>query len=95
MNVETPAPLSLSLFEAENQRTTKRPRMPCLKVTRCVEAIKKIRECELHCLEAMVGLPFTLGPKGHTHIENPLTSCSFLRDLDGNETRPSKKPFPL
>ena len=34
----------------------------CLKITRCVEAIKKIRERELHYLEAMVGVPFTLGP---------------------------------
>ena len=29
---------------------------------RGVEAIKKIRECELHRLEAMVGVPSTPGP---------------------------------
>ena len=62
MSVDTLAPLSLSLTEAENQRTTKHPQMSGLKVT-CVEAIKKIREHELHCLEAMVGLPFTLGSR--------------------------------
>ena len=62
MSLEKPAPLGLCLVAAENQRTTKRPRMSGLKVT-CVEAIKKIREHELHCLEAMVGLPFTLGSR--------------------------------
>ena len=63
MSVDTPAPLILSLAEPENQRITKRPRMPGLKVTHCVKTIKKIREHELHCLEAMVGLPFTLGSR--------------------------------
>ena len=38
MNVDTPAPLVLSLVERENQRATKRPRMSGLKVTRGVEA---------------------------------------------------------
>ena len=48
-NVDTPAPLGLFLDEAENQRRTKRPRMPGSKATRRgVEAIKKIRERELH-----------------------------------------------
>ena len=48
----------------QNQRTTKCPRMSSLKAIRCgVEAIKKIRECELHHLEGMVGVPFTLGPR--------------------------------
>ena len=61
MNVDTP-PLGLSLDEAKMQRTTKRPRMSGFKaIRRGVETIKKIRERELHCLEAMVGVPFTLG----------------------------------
>ena len=59
----TPAPLNLSLVEVENQRTTKHPQTSSLKVTRCVEAIKKIRESELHRLEAMVGVPFTSEPR--------------------------------
>ena len=64
MNVDTPTPLGLSLDEAEMQRITKRPRMSSFKATRCgVETIKKIRERELRCLEVMVGVPFTLGPR--------------------------------
>ena len=43
MNVDTPSPLGLSLAKAENQKTTKRPQMSGLNVTRGVEAIKKIR----------------------------------------------------
>ena len=62
MNVDTRAPLGLSLAEVENQRTTKLPWMLSLKVTR-VEVIKKIRECQLHHLEAMDGVPFTSGPR--------------------------------
>ena len=63
MNVDTPTPLGLSLNKAEMQRTTKRPRMSSFKATRRgVETIQKIRECELRRLEAMVGVPFTLGP---------------------------------
>ena len=63
MNVDTPTPLGLSLDEAEMQRTTKRPRMSGFKaIRRGVETIKKIRERELRRLEAMVGVPFTLGP---------------------------------
>ena len=58
----TPAPLGLSVAETENQRTTKCPWVSHLEVTHCVEAIKKIRECELHCLEAMVEVPFTSRP---------------------------------
>ena len=61
MNVDTPAPLGLSLAKVEDQRT-KRPQMSGLKVTRGVEAIKKIRDRELHHLEVVVGIPFTLGP---------------------------------
>ena len=61
--MDTPAQLSLSLIEVENQRTTKHPRILVLKVTRGVEAIEKIRECELHRLGAMVGIPLTLGPR--------------------------------
>ena len=56
---------------------------------RGVETIKKIREREIRCLEAMVG---DHGPHPH---RNSLTSHFFSRDLDGNETRPSIKPFPL
>ena len=64
MNVDTPTPLGLSLAEAEKQRTTKHPRMLGFKATRRgVETIKKTRERELHRLEAMVGVPFTLGPQ--------------------------------
>ena len=63
MNVDTPIPLGLSLDEAEMQRTTKLPRMSSFKaIRRRVETIKKIRECELCRPEAMVGVPFTLGP---------------------------------
>ena len=54
--MDTPAPLGLFLDEAENQRRTKRPRMSGFKATQHgVEAIKKIREHDLHRLEAMVG----------------------------------------
>ena len=64
MNVDTPTPLSLFLDEVENQRRIKRPQMSGFKATRRgVEAIKKIKECELHRLEAMVGAPSTLGPR--------------------------------
>ena len=62
MSVDTLASLNLSLTEAENQRTTKHPQMSGLEVTRCVKAIKKIRERKLHRLEAMVGVPITSGP---------------------------------
>ena len=62
MSVDTLAPLGLSLEEVENQRTIKHPQMSCLKVTHCVEVIKKIRERELYRLEAMVRTC-------HTHIE--------------------------
>ena len=62
MNVDTPTLLDVSLVEAENRRTTKRPQIPSFKATRRgVEAFKKIRERELHLLKAMVGVPFTLG----------------------------------
>ena len=60
--MDTPAPLNLSLVEAENQRTTECPRMADLKITHCVEAIKKIWECELHRLEAIVEVPFSSRP---------------------------------
>ena len=65
MNVDTPTPLGLSLVDsAEKQRITKCPRMLGFKATqRGVETIKKIRERELCRLEAMVGVPFTLGPQ--------------------------------
>ena len=69
MNVDTHAPLDLSLVEVENQRTTKCPWILCLKVTRA-KAIKKIKEHELHCLEAMVDIPFTSGPRA-THTSKP------------------------
>ena len=59
MNVDTLAPLGHSLAEAKNQKTIERPQMSGLKVTHCVEAIKKIWEHDLHRLEAMVGIPFT------------------------------------
>ena len=58
MSVDTPASLGLSLAEAKNQRTTKRPRMPTVKVTNCLKAIKKIREHELLSLEATTGRSF-------------------------------------
>ena len=44
MGMDTLVTLGLSLVEAENQRITKCPRISSLKVTHCVEAIKKIRE---------------------------------------------------
>ena len=63
MNVDTPAPLGLFLDEAENQIRTKCPRKSGFKATRHgVEAIMKIRERELHRLEAMVGVLSTPGP---------------------------------
>mgnify|MGYP007129902953 CR=1 FL=1 len=68
MNVDTPTPLGLSLNKAEMQRTTKRPRMSSFKATRRgVETIKKIRECELHHLEAMVGVPLHWDHGPHSH----------------------------
>ena len=54
MNVERLAPLGLFLAEAKNYRATKHRQMLGLKITRAVEMIKKIREHELHRLEAMV-----------------------------------------
>ena len=61
-NVDTPALLGLFLDEAKNQ--TKRPRMSSFKATRCgVEAIKKIRESELHRSEHMVEVSSTPGPR--------------------------------
>ena len=95
MSVDTLAPRDLSRTEAKNQRTTKSPRIQGLKGTRSAEAITKIREHELYHLEVMVMIPFYIEIAGHTYIENPLTSHSFLRDSDGNETRPSTKSFPL
>ena len=63
MNVDTHAPLGLFLDDVENQRRTKRPQMSCFKATRRgVEPIKKIRKCELHHVEAMVGIVSTSGP---------------------------------
>ena len=48
---------------AKNQRTTKHPWMPGFKaIGHGVQTIKMIMECELHHLEAMVGVCFTLGP---------------------------------
>ena len=64
MNVDTLAPLGLSIDEAENQRRTRRPRVPGFKATRRdVEAILKIRERELHRLEAMARALSTLEPR--------------------------------
>ena len=62
MNVDKPSPLGLFLAETEYQRTTKHPCIPSFKVTHDAEKIKKIRERELHCLEAMVEIPFTSEP---------------------------------
>ena len=71
MNVDTHAPLGLSLAKTKNQRTTKCPLILGFKATRCgVETIQKIRECELHRLEGMVGVPFVLRPRG-TPISKP------------------------
>ena len=62
-NADTLAPLGLSIDEAENQRRTRRPRVPGFKATqRDVEAILKIRERELHRLEAMARALSTLEP---------------------------------
>ena len=48
-NVDTPVSLNIFLDKAENQRRAKRPRMSGFKATRRgIEAIKKIRERELH-----------------------------------------------
>ena len=64
MNVDTLMLLGLSLEGAEMQRTTKRPRMLGFKTSQSgVEKIKKIWECELRRLEAMVGVPLTWGPR--------------------------------
>ena len=66
MSMDTPAPLDVSLTKAENQRTNalgyranKCPQISGFKVSRHAETIKKIREHELPCLEAMVEIPFT------------------------------------
>ena len=85
MRVDTLAPLGLSLAKVENQRATKHPRIFGFKVTRHVVDIKKIRECELLCIETMVGIPFTLRPQP-TPTSKPFKPRSFSRDLDGNET---------
>ena len=72
MNVDTPTPLGLSIAKAEKQRTTKHPQMLGFKATRRgVETIKKIREHEQRRLEAMVRVPFTLGPRA-TSASKPL-----------------------
>ena len=60
--MDTPAPINLSLPEAENQKATKHPRVPGFEVTCHVESIKKIREHELPRLKAIVGIPFTSRP---------------------------------
>ena len=62
MSVDTHAPLGLSLAATKNQRTTKRPRIPSLRVTHCGEA-KKIREHELRHLKVVVEIPCTSGPR--------------------------------
>ena len=86
MNVDTPTPLGLSHAEAEKQRK--------LNVLKC-HASKQldVEYKQLRRWEAMVGVPFTLDHGPHPH-RNPLTSRFFSRDLDGNGTRPSIKPFP-
>ena len=44
---------------------------------RGLEAIKKMRERELHCLEAMFGGTFYIGTVGHTHTETLWPPTSF------------------
>ena len=63
MNMDTSTPLCLFLAKVENRRETKRPQILCFKVTRCrVVDIKNIRERELLCVKAIVGISFTLRP---------------------------------
>ena len=76
MGMDTLVTLGLSLVEAENQRITKCPRISSLKVTHCVEAIKKIRACEIHRLEATVEVPFTSGP--HARPTSKPFDLSFI-----------------
>ena len=67
--MDTFAPLGLSLVEAENQKTTKRPQMSGFKITTChVEAIKKIRERELPP-RSYDWDTICIGTMGHTYIE--------------------------
>ena len=55
---------SLSNLSLSLSLSTKRPRMLGFKTSqRGVEKIKKIRECELRRLEAIVGVPLTWGPR--------------------------------
>ena len=61
MSVDTHAPLSLSFAEVENLRTTKHTQILGLKVT-YGESIERIKECELHRLEAMVMIPCSSEP---------------------------------
>ena len=70
--MDTLAPIDFSLIEAENQRATKRPWILGFKVTHHVEAIKKIRQHELPCLEAMVMISFTSSPQATLTWSFPL-----------------------
>ena len=80
---------SASPLLKQKSKETRRPWMSGFKATRRgVETIKNISECELHRLEAMVGVPLTLGPRA-TSTSKPF-GLLFLF-----ETRPSIKPFPF
>ena len=74
MNVDTPAPLNLSLTKAKNQRATKHSWILGFEVTCSVEVIKKIRKREFPRLKDMVGISFTSRPWGtpRTKSFNPL-----------------------
>ena len=51
MNVDTLAPLGLSLFVTENERITKHPQIPGFKVTHChVVDIKKTLKPDIKIL---------------------------------------------
>ena len=56
------------------------PLVPGLKVTRCVEAFKKVREYELHCLEVVVRVAFTSGPRA-TPTSEPFDLLLLFKGL--------------
>ena len=60
--MDTIASLNLFLNKSENRRTTKRTQILGFRVTCRTEAINKIREHELPCIEYMVKIQFTLRP---------------------------------
>ena len=69
--------------------------MSSFKATRRgVEAIQRIWECELHYLEAMGGVPFTLGPRA-TPTSKPFDLPLLFERLRWKGNYPNAKLFIL